>query len=494
MDAQSTMDSQPTRPKGLMVMPQELLLLICSYLTTPEYGMLRRSCKHLEASLFRAFAKEFFTKRQFMFTEFSLQALVDISRSRYGPYLTYLIIGVERPKLLMPNGTIPVGRTRLHASLLPPEDERYNKYREAILSHELLISSGQDHEMLVQALENLPNLTTIGMRDWSSNTRHRDGETAKWNSYGKTTFLRETGMNLARTSRASRSSSSDIYPPHVFRTILRALGKSKTRPERFEVILRQASLEDSTFYLPRYLESTITPVLSNLKALFLDLNNCFPGPRSDNTPRSPSFELKEFLCKAKSLEHLRLNFQHWDSPSDYRQLLQWLSMHPDSFQNQQASSITMGTPRDPIRFANLSRIDIGFVDIHPGDLIRLYKTYDSTLRSIGLHGVILRAENHEGEDAGWKGKINLWVKLLDMLSVAGLAQLSEISIVNPCRTMQEQRIRRLEHGIKCESSPSVFEIRWSGDNLNQGLKEIKYAMVDGMHSKGVPPTMLPPID
>lgn len=382
MPAQLTMNAQSTTSEGLMVMPMELLTHISSYLTTTEYGMLRRSCKHLEASLFSTFAREFFTKRQFMFTEFSLQALVDISNSRYGPYLTYLILSVERPSLLSSDDRNVFRPT-------PPtedEDEKYNKFREESMSHQVLTSTGQDHEMLVQALENLPNLTTIGMRDWSPKSRYRDGVHARWNSYGAATFLQETGVDF---QRANGLSIDDDYVPHVFRTILRALGKTKARPERFEVILRRTALADSAFHIPRYLESTMTPIISSLRALFLDLNDEFPAPRSGDTSLCPNFALQDFLCRAKSLEHLRLNFKDWGSPGSKKRLMQWLSMHPNSFQGPQASGITTTTPRDPIKFANLSRIDIGFVTIDPDDLVRLYKTYGSTLRSISLHRVNL---------------------------------------------------------------------------------------------------------
>lgn len=76
--------------------PQILLNITCR-LKTPDYCNVRSSCKTIEATLLNAFAREFFTKRQFMLTEFSLQALIDMSKSRFSSNIKHVIIGLERP-------------------------------------------------------------------------------------------------------------------------------------------------------------------------------------------------------------------------------------------------------------------------------------------------------------------------------------------------------------------------------------------------------------
>lgn len=47
----------------LLRLPQELLIRVASYLTTPELGNLRVVCKEVESRLFESFAYEFFHKR-----------------------------------------------------------------------------------------------------------------------------------------------------------------------------------------------------------------------------------------------------------------------------------------------------------------------------------------------------------------------------------------------------------------------------------------------
>lgn len=166
------------RPR-LTTIPLEVLLQITSNLTTPEYGNLRLTCKQLEETVFTSFAREFFTKRQFMFTEFSLQALVDISKSRLSSCLNHVIFGLERPSLRhhiqMPFGANP----QLQTTLLKTKS---NRSRQEYVDHMSLLSTGQDVEMLAEAFSNLSNLETVGIRDFYSRSRYRDYPNIEWKS------------------------------------------------------------------------------------------------------------------------------------------------------------------------------------------------------------------------------------------------------------------------------------------------------------------------
>jgi hypothetical protein len=176
MEAQ-TVAGDSSRPR-LVSIPLEVLLQITSNLTTPEYGNLRCTCKHIEATLFNSFSREFFSKRQFMFTEFSLQALVDISKSRLALCLTHVIFGLERPSLK--NFTPPTS----HMATNPQSNFRVknNRLLQEYIDHMSLINTGQDVEMLAEAFSNLANLETIGMRDFNSRSRNRDYPNTEWKS------------------------------------------------------------------------------------------------------------------------------------------------------------------------------------------------------------------------------------------------------------------------------------------------------------------------
>jgi hypothetical protein len=208
----------------LLNIPLEVLLQITSYLTTPEYGNLRLACKHLEASLFRSFAREFFSKRQFILIEFSIRVLVDIAKSRLGPSLTHLIIHLGHPRpvtkddasisgLFLFSGNRPVAQ---------------NRYLAESLNHDDFITTGLDVEMLSEAVRHLPNLETIGMRDFNSRNRSRDN--TEWKSYGYPTFGKETGTFLYGASPWNLGEHTHNrgpeYTNHVFLTILRAIGNA----------------------------------------------------------------------------------------------------------------------------------------------------------------------------------------------------------------------------------------------------------------------------
>jgi hypothetical protein len=72
----------------LLSLPPELMIRISSNLTTHELACFRHTCKQVETNLFESFAREFFTKRQFMLEEVSIQALVGIANHKtLAPYL-----------------------------------------------------------------------------------------------------------------------------------------------------------------------------------------------------------------------------------------------------------------------------------------------------------------------------------------------------------------------------------------------------------------------
>jgi len=112
-----------------------------------------------------------------MFTEFSLQALVEISKSRLSLSLKHVIFGLERPLM----------RSNFHGQPVSADPQanahvQSNRFRQECVDHMSLLSTNQDVEMLAEAFSNLYNLDTIGIRDWSSRTRNRDYPHNYWNS------------------------------------------------------------------------------------------------------------------------------------------------------------------------------------------------------------------------------------------------------------------------------------------------------------------------
>lgn len=72
----------------ILKLPPELVLRVSAHLTTTDLCAFRATCKQIEAGLFDSFAKEFFSKRQFMIEQVSLEVLVGIANHKtLAPYL-----------------------------------------------------------------------------------------------------------------------------------------------------------------------------------------------------------------------------------------------------------------------------------------------------------------------------------------------------------------------------------------------------------------------
>jgi hypothetical protein len=136
---------------SLLTLPLELLIAVSVYLPTPDLSVLRLTCKQVEKSLYEWFSKEFFTKKQFMLTEKSLQAFIDISKHvSFSKKLTNVIIGTD-----VYGDNITAFR----------DDQAAACWVQGYRDQKALMNTGIDYEMLVEAFQNLVNLQTVGFRD-----------------------------------------------------------------------------------------------------------------------------------------------------------------------------------------------------------------------------------------------------------------------------------------------------------------------------------------
>ncbi|KAI1102803.1 hypothetical protein F4804DRAFT_333962 [Jackrogersella minutella] len=470
--------SQEENESRMLSIPLEVLLHISSYLSTPEYGNLRLACRRLEAFLFKSFAQEFFAKRQFMLTEFSLGALVDISKSRLGHSLSHLIISVARPPMWSPFR---------RAEILEDGDVndlkqafKYNRMNEEYISHQTLISSGQDVELLTEALRNLPNLRIVGLRDFCSPGRYREGDSHLWNTYGAPTFFRETGSRYEHPLFFHDDQEPANYVCHVMLSILRALGKTKEVHGSLELqaILRTCCVPNIALDIPRYVEPTVSPVLENLRVLFLDLGpNSFSRVVVNNNGHYDNilhFRLAVFLSKTPSLEHLRLNFRECKG-DEAKGILQWLANISGIQGTLSTKTQTLGAsgmqdrfPKLPPapEFPRLEKLDIGMVTLAPPLLLGLYKKYKSSLCKISLHKVTFESQPQHVSTV----KVNLWSKLFGQILKLNL-KLNTIHVsyirqkYNFCAYLVEFR------GPNHDSKKVKYSKEWTGDDLERGSQE-----------------------
>lgn len=473
------MASQPSQTghqSGLLTIALEVLLQITSYLTTPEYGNMRLVCRHLDAFLLKSFAHEFFTKKAFMLTEFSLQALVDISTSCFAPSLKYLIINVERPS--------PPSSHNHHnnAADITPDIVR-DITREYYCSHKGLVSSGQDVELITEALRNLPNLETFGLRDFPSSGRYRDGGDEFWHPYGASTFQQQTGLQLSRPRYPAfsghRYSEDEEYISHLFLTSLRALKNAKMTncPTRFEVILRHNNLPDLAFSIPRCVEPDILPVLQDLKVLFLDLGRSTFPPRvvkkGATTEDFPGLLLAVFLSKLQSLIHLRLNFRDC-SHNATTPFFKWLAQSSlDTSQDSTPPTSSQGAsvgnelqsrvpqlPQAP-SLPLLEELNIGMVTVSPVSLLNILGRYRSSLRRICLHKVILQ---HSASASQAANGGNLWASFLRQTARPG-TKLTAIELSELKQHHNHDAIRvEFRDPSNMKLRTGVYRKRWVGSD------------------------------
>ena len=358
----------------LLALPAELLLQVSSYLTTTELCSLRRSCKDVEGTLRHSFTREFFTKRQFMLEEISLQALVDISlHPVYSKSLQEVIISLHS----------------VQSSILPHIYDQL-LHHHGHLAQDVLLSTGQARDMLVAALSRLPNLRSLNLRDYNARGRLRDGDRASWKSYGWSYDGALQGV--AAQNGLDHGARAEVLYATAFGLVLHALGLANSTPERFEVFFRHRC--DDGVGLPLHglrvldgpLAATVKRVLQGLKVLMLTL----AGPDSSftellNVQSSEvdrvSHPLKRLLEHAPNLERLRLNF----SPDQVfaQRYLEW-------FANPKSTSVA---------WSNLTCLDIGMVCLKESLVTNVVSKFNLTELNLWKITLISKYENET--DSPW---------------------------------------------------------------------------------------------
>lgn len=227
----------------------------------------------------------------------------------------------------------------------------------------MFTETGHARDMLVDAFSNLPNLRTVGLRDYNATGRYRDGENALWRSYGWSTGLSEDGLRIAGRDTLKLGTAT---PDFIFPLLLLALGQAASRPAHIDVFLRGQRLPDKSFnVLAGYMSPKVEPVLSNLRTLLLSLNDSLSVSSHD----APHDKLKRFLRHIPVLEHLRLNFR---TGMNANTLLEWL-----------------GAPYDPspplhgsVQLKYLTTLDLGLLSADPAVLLPIIAKFPLTSLSL----------------------------------------------------------------------------------------------------------------
>jgi len=436
---------------SLLTIPLELLVAISSFLTTPDLGALRLTCKQVEKSLYEWFSKEFFIKKQFMLTYKSLQAFVDISKHpSFSKMLSHVIIATD---------------VYADKPIRFRDNEAAALYTQGFQDQTTLLNTGIDRDMLTEAFANLENLQTVGIRDFNNHERARDGKNASWSSWGAPTVHRETGIALQFTKRLPHSPQHSVdFLARVFQNLIYSLGKANQTPAELEVLLRHDPLPDSAFDVPEFLYPIVGPVLAGLKKLLLRVETSFERTHTHTIGTASETVsarlLRRFLGLTAKVEHLRLNLPK-DEYEFNEQFLRWLALpasastvEPDFFDPP------------PVSLSCLTKLELGQIQTYPNTILDVVQRFTPTLRRLELWKISLRdvhlVTSHDPRPNFWKSFFKKLSKMpnleLDHLRVGMLGQHTRF-------------VQFTNHGTET-GSPGHKIKQYAGKKMEEFLKEL----------------------
>ncbi|KAF4975388.1 hypothetical protein FZEAL_7818 [Fusarium zealandicum] len=375
-------------------LPLEILLRITHRLTTPELGNVRLTCRAIEQALYTTFINEFFTRKQFMLSQFSLEALIDISKSRLSQHLRKVQIGLDRH--VNPR-TVPGVTDHRKRGLLASHVEQAT-----------LISTGHHRVLLVEAFRNLSNLEEVEIRDFNSSRRTRDGPYKHWASYGSTTAYQVNGYRPDQGTRIAAALTPVFeFQNMAFSVVLFALGQAGARPKGLVYMSRNhQQLSDEAFNIASYMEPSVVPVLQGLEKLHVDITQNAELYEAQEPPISRDWAcdraLRYFLVNSNKMKHLRIN-NNTANP-DMGNLLIWLA--------QPSSSSPSALEPSP-SFPDLEEINLGSMFVKAPVILALIRKFAPTLKRLELWKVTLLRDIPE--DPHYSPKVNFWSKFLERL-------------------------------------------------------------------------------
>jgi len=417
---------QPQAPTGpLAHIPVEILLRITSFLSTTDLGNVRLTCRSLEQSLFHFFSHEFFRKKQFMVFTDSLQALIDISKH---PALSRVLKHV----IIATDGLSEQTLSHLQIQGSNGQVDDTNFFSQGYLAqadqHHLLDSGGLK-DMLAEAFRNLPNLDTLDIRDFNSSTRNRDGEGARWTSYGSKTLARRIspmgdGLSLSNCHARHR------FPDQIFSAMVAALAAADAHPLQIHINIRSNKsyrqpwdLSDKAFYIPPRLETPLESILGGLTTLHLSLSANDAVYVRD--PKSPSpFMLHRFLSLTPNLTWLRLNMSP-QPPAQPGAVPPWECVFKWIIDESTQAHAHPSSPyqTQPIRFPKLEQLDIGHVVMAERTLFQLVRRLASSLKTLSLRRVVLLQPQDADSD-----KATGWAHLIEHIGALHGVDIREINL------------------------------------------------------------------
>lgn len=389
----TTNSSNISTEQPIIDLPIEILVNIASNLTTIEYGNLRRTCKTIETKLFYFFATEFFTKRQIFIFPLSIQNLIDIS---------------NHPELSKHVQTVIVGMEDFQCREIGLNDrsKHDNEFHQICREAAWAFDTGAWADLLQEALEGLPNLSTIQIRDFvSSRKRWRDGTYFR-SYYVRTLEDRFDGL-LPNSSRMKQ-----IIVPKL----LYIAAKANLKIQSFEAITRTTdfavTLVRNVISANQHLQPRFSSMLQHLRTLMLCIHSCQQSWINEEQTISNISPLFEPLT---NLEHLRLNFENsWHTGHQVIDTTRRAA--PTADHVVQAFTASLKAP------TCIKTVELGKGAFQDDTISSLFEAAKESLEHIGFHHVCIYSAG------AWKRVVDQLSKLPNLRSFyakdcSGLEQL-----------------------------------------------------------------------
>ncbi|KAL7968763.1 hypothetical protein HDV63DRAFT_378216 [Trichoderma sp. SZMC 28014] len=450
----------------LLQVPPEILDRITWHLQTTELCNFRLTCKSAEQAVHFRFTSEFFTRKQFMVSEFSLRALVDISKSRFASYLRQVHLSLDQ-----------VDETAISRVSMSPKTRRL--YQKRLAEQSALWTLGLVPKYLADAFSRLPNLETVALRDFNSTRRSRDGPRAQWRSYGSQTLADETGAHPTTHQLYNWSSAAPYERANIFfKAIIHGLGLADVRLKNLEVMERNGNLlSDSAFLLHPDFESAYAPVLGNLQKLHLCIDVYWATSSHAAQPYHQE-NLIRFLSQCQGLEELRINGKRNSHSKGSRMnlhlFMSWLAASETKPLSQLQSadiSVDDGQETPPaVEFPHLSNLSLGMMTLTVDEAVHLITKFAGSLQYLELWRFeLMAATGTNTDDMEWKKK-NLYISLLKRLLAVpnlnlrhiklGMLQqvLDESSRHNTTRAIEFTKDKPVADGEKDAATPVAQQL------------------------------------
>ncbi|KAM0450843.1 hypothetical protein ACHAO4_006234 [Trichoderma viride] len=398
----------PPQALPLLQVPPEILDRITWHLHTTELCNFRLTCKSAERAVHFRFTSEFFTRKQFMVSEFSLKALIDISKSRFAAYLRHVHISLDQVDEMASSRMSMSSKTR-------------SLYQQRLAEQSTLWTLGLVPKYLADAFSRLPNLETVALRDFNSTRRSRDGPHAQWRSYGSQTLAEETGAHPVTNQLSNWSSATLLDRGSVlFKAIIHGLGLANVGLKNIEVMERNGNvLFDSAFHLHPDFETAYASVLGNLQKLHLCIDVYWAPAPHDAQPYHQQ-NLIKFLSHCQGLEELRINGKRNSYSTGSRMnlhlFMSWLASSESKPLSQlQSADISIDGQDAPpaVEFLRLSNLSLGMMALTLDETVQIITKLAGSLQYLELWRFQLMAD--PGTDVDMKKKQNLYISLLKRL-------------------------------------------------------------------------------